>query len=129
MGIGRIDCIVLRIGLFAMLVLPASMLFGQLISQDEFLHLEVRIQLPPPAPIGYLTPPGKSVVHIAPRDFVVTQGGQRFPVQIVSPRLSVKSVTQPYIPTRLLVYVDAHTANSPALFSPVLTELKSVWPL
>ncbi|MGA2250585.1 hypothetical protein [Terracidiphilus sp.] len=115
--------------LLMMLDSKAPLLAGEPKHQDKFLHVEVRVQLPPPAPIGYLTPPGESVVHIAPKDFVLTQGGRRFPVQVVSPRLSVKIVTQPYIPTRLLVYVDAQTANSPALFSPILAELKSVWPL
>jgi hypothetical protein len=115
--------------LLMMLDSKAPLLAGQPRHQDKFLHVEVRVQLPPPAPIGYLTSPGESVVHIAPKDFVVTQDGQSFPVQVVSPRLSAKAATQPYIPTRLLVYVDAHTANSPALFSPILAELKSVWPL
>jgi hypothetical protein len=123
------DRVMFCIALLVVFDSKATLLFSQPEQQDKFLHLEVRVQLPPPAPIGYLTPPGESVVHIAPKDFVVTQGGRRFPVQVLSPRLSVKAVTQPYIPKRLLVYVDAQIANSPASFSRVLAELNSVWPL
>jgi hypothetical protein len=94
-----------------------SRLVAQTGPPDSLLHLEVLVRHPDGEPVGYLTT----------KDFVVTEGGQRLPVQVVLPRFSTKVGRQPTIPTRMLVIVDAPTANSPDGFSRIVTALGPVW--
>lgn len=108
---------ILSAGLLTVLGAGVARPLSQTVQQDALLHVDLLVQHPDGEPVGYLTA----------KDFVVMEGGQRLPVQVVLPQSGAKVGKQPTVPTRMLVIVDSPTASSPDGFSRVVAALGPVW--
>jgi len=106
-------------GLLAVLGARVARPLSQTVQQEAVVHVELLVQLQHPEgePVGYLTA----------KDFVVTEGGQRLPVEVLTPSLSRETTGARSVPTRMLVIVDAPTANSPDGLQRILKALGPVW--
>lgn len=108
---------IFSIAILAALGSGASRLVAQTAPRDSLTHVELLVQTPFGEPVGYLTA----------KDFVATESGQRLPVEVVSPRLGIKAVSAPSVPTRMLLLLDTQTSNSPDGLSRIVAALEPAW--